>query len=117
MTTHLEKLPNNPLLRRRQTGRNLIDQLLIIAMVLVLSSQTQAQNYSAKWPEKFDLVLQHTLPLEHNRGQRLPLYLWPALDPGPLLDKDAETLVKELNDRGIALFGAWKKNDRENSLK
>ena len=89
--------------------------LIKVLALLLLSGQVQAQN-SSRWAEKFDLVLQSTKPLEHDRGHRLPLYLWPALDPGPLDDQDAEILVNELNQRGIALFGAWKKSDKDNSL-
>ncbi len=104
----------HPVLWRSRS--NFFSCFLILTTILVLSKQACAQDSPSGWAEKFDLVLQHTRPLEHARGNRLPLYLWPAIDPGPLKDEEAEVLVRELNDRGIALFGAWKKNDRESSL-
>lgn len=69
-----------------------------------------------QWPGKIQVVLENTSPLVYDRGNRLPLYLWPAMDPGPLDDATAEILVKELNSRGIGIVCSWDPEDRRKSL-
>ncbi len=58
-------------------------------------------------PEPIRLVLDIAKPLAHPRGNRLPLYLWPAMNPGPLSDAVAEQLVRELDRRGVGLVCSW----------
>jgi hypothetical protein len=67
-------------------------------------------------PPHIELVLRETKPLEHPRGNRLPLYLWPAMNPGPLEPADAEQLVRDLDARGIGLVCAWHHTKRDESL-
>ena len=40
------------------------------------------------WPEKIRMVLREAKPLTFSRGSRLPLYLWPAMNPGDLDGKN-----------------------------
>lgn len=68
------------------------------------------------WPEKMQILLDNTAPLEYDRGDRLPLYLWSAKDLGDFEPDRAEELVAELNRRGIGVVCSWKKNDVEGSL-
>jgi hypothetical protein len=68
------------------------------------------------WPKKIQLVLDKTKPLDHPRGGRLPLYLWPAMDPGRMDAARAEELVRELDRRGIGLVCTWAPDRREESL-
>jgi hypothetical protein len=68
------------------------------------------------WSEQVQMVLDATQPLTDDRGNRLPLYLWPAMDPGPLDDASAETLVRELDRRGIGLVTSWSPINKEKSL-
>ena len=58
-------------------------------------------------PEPIRIVLDNTHPFAHPRGKRLPLYLWPAMNPGKLTDAQAENLVRELDRRGIGLVCRW----------
>jgi len=69
-----------------------------------------------QWPEKIQVVLEQTKPLQFDRGQRLPLYLWPAMNPGPLDTARAEQLVRLLNERGVGLVCSWNPHDIESSL-
>ncbi|MBT4484421.1 MAG: hypothetical protein HOC71_12180, partial [Candidatus Latescibacteria bacterium] len=69
-----------------------------------------------KWPEKIQIVLDNTKPLQFERGTRLPLYLWPAMDPGDLDKATAEILVKELDHRGIGLVCSWSPENHEKTL-
>lgn len=75
-----------------------------------------AQINEPKYPEKIRVVLDNTKDLEYERGSRLPLYLWPAMDPGSLNDDGAEQLVTLLNSRGIGLIASWRKDHREESI-
>jgi hypothetical protein len=75
-----------------------------------------ADKSQAKWPEHIQIVLDTTKPLEFDRGERLPLYLWQAMNPGALDQDNAEELVEQLNKRGVGLVTSWNPNKREQSL-
>ncbi len=66
-----------------------------------------------KWNKSIQLVLDQTKPLQFQRGDRLPLYLWPAMNPGNLTDPQAEELVRILDERGIGLVCSWSKDQKE----
>ena len=74
------------------------------------------QGTAAKWPSHIQCVLDETEPLKYDRGRRLPLYLWNAMDPGTLDDEAAVELVRTLNDRGVGLISPWNPGNREKSL-
>lgn len=69
-----------------------------------------------KWPPRIQIVLDNTKPLRFDRGDRLPLYLWQATDPGPLDSESAEGLVSTLSKRGVGLINSWDPRNREKSL-
>ena len=69
-----------------------------------------------QWNENIRTILDNTSVLQHDRGSRLPLYLWPAMDPGELDDHSAEALVRELDKRGIGIVCSWNQADREESI-
>ncbi|MHC4555993.1 MAG: hypothetical protein ACYTFW_00750 [Planctomycetota bacterium] len=75
-----------------------------------------AEKKAAKWPSHIQIVLDETEPLKYDRGKRLPLYLWQAMDPGSLDEKTARELVEELNERGVGLITSWDPRNREKSL-
>lgn len=75
-----------------------------------------AEEKTTKWPAHIQCVLDETTPLKYDRGRRLPLYLWNAMDPGTLDDEKAIELVKTLNERGIGLIASWNPDKREKSL-
>ena len=75
-----------------------------------------ADEETPKWPSHIQCVLDETTPLEHNRDERLPLYLWQAMDPGTLDDDAASELVKVLNERGVGLVTSWDPGNRGKSL-
>jgi hypothetical protein len=68
------------------------------------------------WPKKIQAVLDNAKPLAFPRAKRLPIYLWPAMDPGTLSDARAEELVRELDRRGIGLVASWSADKNEESL-
>jgi len=56
--------------------------------------------------EKIALVLRETQPLKFPRGDRLPLYVWPAMDiPGD--EAAVEATLKALDERGIGACASW----------
>jgi len=76
----------------------------------------KAKRPELKWPSHIQVVLDTTKSLKFDRGERLPLYLWQAMDPGTLDEQATEELVKELNERGVGLISSWDPNNREESL-
>jgi hypothetical protein len=96
--------------------QRLIAVLIITTLASDISQAGQANEKTAKWPPHIQVVLDNTTPLEHDRGDRLPLYLWNAMNPGPLDDKTAEELVAKLNERGIGLISSWDPRSRKESL-
>ncbi len=80
------------------------------------ANHCRAQEQAPKWPDHIQVVLDSTMPLEYDRGERLPLYLWQAMDPGQLDKEAAEELVKALDERGIGLITSWDPRNREKSL-
>ena len=96
--------------------QRLIAVLIIAALAINMAHAGKAKEKTAKWPPHIQVVLDNTKPLEYDRGDRLPLYLWNAMDPGPLDDKTAEELVKMLNERGVGLISSWDPRSRQKSL-
>ena len=66
--------------------------------------------------EMIDVVLSSTEPLLHPRGDRLPLYVWPAMGVGTDDEAEAEEIVGQLDDRGIAVVSSWNHKRKEESL-
>lgn len=74
------------------------------------------EEEAAKWPSHIQVVLDETEPLKYDRGERLPLYVWQAMDPGTLDTQAAVEVVKALNERGVGLVTSWNPGNREKSL-
>ncbi len=91
--------------------------LLIAVSLFLLSTPTAAGPESTKWAANIQLVLDNTKPLVFDRQKRLPLYLWPGRDPGPLTETQAIELVRLLDERGIGLLCRWKPHQLEDSLR
>ncbi|MCE5251992.1 hypothetical protein LLG96_17450 [bacterium] len=94
--------------------------LTITAFISILSVHilygADAPKNTTMWSQRIQTVLDSTQPLRYERGKRLPLYLWPAMDPGKIDEKTAEQLVRELDRRGIGLICSWSPENREESL-
>jgi hypothetical protein len=89
---------------------------VIIALAASIANLCMAEQQARKWPPHIQIVLDSTTPLRFDKADRLPLYLWQAMDPGSLDDKAAEELIKELNKRGVALISSWNPKNREKTL-
>ena len=68
------------------------------------------------WPDNIRVIFDNTTPLTYDHGDRLPLYLWPAIDPDRLSIAEAESLVKELDKRGIGVISRWSARKKEISI-
>ena len=88
---------------------------IIIAFLVVLNLVrcSSSNDLKVSWSKNIQVILDNTTPLKYERGDRLPLYLWPAIDPGQLTPAAAETLVKELNKRGVGLVSSWSIKDSD----
>jgi len=96
----------------RKVNHPFFAALLLGALVTPLWSQKTTES----WPEHIQLVLDNTRPLQCDRGRRLPLYLWPAMNPGPLSPDRAEALVHALDRRGVGLVCTWRPDRRQDCL-
>jgi hypothetical protein len=56
-------------------------------------------------------ILEATRPLPTPRGERLPLFLWPAQQLGTEDEKELESLLSELEARGISAIASWRPPD------
>ncbi len=94
-------------------------KLFITSMVIILFASadfSRAEDRAAKWPSHIQVVLDSTRPLKYDRGGRLPLYLWQAMDPGQLNEEELQELVTELDKRGVGLISSWNPGNRQESL-
>ena len=91
---------------------------MIILSAGNIADLCRAKDNAVEWPAHIQTVLDATQPLQFNRGSRLPLYLWQAMDPGspPIQSGAAEELVKKLDKRGVGLITSWDPGNREDSL-
>ena len=87
-----------------------------ISLLVNVAGLDTAETTASKWPAHIQVVLDATTPLEYDRNERLPLYLWQAMDPGPLDEEAAEELVRTLNERGVGLITSWNPSNRQGSL-
>jgi hypothetical protein len=63
------------------------------------------------WPANIQVILDNTTVLEYDNGKRLPLCLWPAIDPGSMSDDKAEKLIEEMDKRGVGIVCSWSMKD------
>jgi hypothetical protein len=80
--------------------------LTLVGAVLVVTA------HAVEWPKHMQVVLDETRPLAFDRGVRLPLYLWPALNAGAVDEATATAIVKTLDQRGVGLVSSWSPNPK-----
>ncbi|MEW6234452.1 MAG: hypothetical protein AB1656_03620 [Candidatus Omnitrophota bacterium] len=90
--------------------------LLLLTFLASISRSPAAGEKAEKWKKSIQIALDKTEPLKFDRGERLPLYLWPAMNPGKMDDGQAEELVHLLDSRGVGLVCSWDYNRLEGSL-
>jgi hypothetical protein len=92
------------------------DAIKLISVILILTQCSAPVEKKTQWRDNIQVVLNNTKPLKFERGNRLPLYLWPAIGPGELSPAAAEQLVKELDKRGVGLVCSWSTKDSNNII-
>jgi len=97
-------------------ANRLIVTWMAISLLATAGNFYGAEKKAVKWPSHIQVVLDATKPLKFDRGERLPLYLWQAMDPGSLDDEATEELVNEFNKRGVGLISSWNPGNRQESL-
>jgi hypothetical protein len=88
-----------------------ISIIIFISLIFKLFIPARAQ-----YADHIQVVLENTRPIDYDLGNRLPLILWPLIDPGPLTTDQAKDLVTELDARGIALISRWTRDNRQEAL-
>jgi hypothetical protein len=86
-------------------------KIIVLFLIILLSQCSAPVVEDTKWPENIRVILDNTTVLKYNKGGRLPLYLWPAIDPGIMSNEMAERLVSELDKRGVGLVCSWSMDD------
>ena len=66
--------------------------------------------------EMINTVLENARPLEHPRGDRLPLYVWSVVGAETGDDAETEEIMRQLDERGIGFISSWNHNNKEQSL-
>jgi hypothetical protein len=89
--------------------------ILFIVLFIITSHNSLARD-TTQLPEKVQIVLENTKPLEYSRNNRLPLYLWSARDVGIFDQESADKIVKDLDERGIGIVCTINKNNIEESI-
>ncbi len=93
-----------------------IPTAIVLFQFLLLNCIEYAHAADTNLPEPIRIVLQNTEPLKYPRGNRLPIFLWPAMNPGRLSDDQALKLVQELDRRGVSLVCRWDHSRFDDSL-
>ncbi len=89
---------------------NIIIPITIYLLILLPQCSVPVEE-QVLWPENIQVILDNTTVLKYDNGNRLPLYLWPAIDPGILSDDMAERLIIEMDKRGIGIVCSWSMKD------
>lgn len=84
-------------------------------LVAPVGAEKEPKPPAAK-PRRVETVLATIKRLPNGRKTQLPLYLWPAMDPGPLRAASGQRLVEELNRRGVGLVCSWAPRRAEATL-
>ena len=87
---------------------------LSITYAEIADSKEEARTSSVSRSVK--LVLENTEPLKWPRGERLPLYLWPVMDVDTGDEKQTESVIRQLDARGIAAISSWDPARQQHTL-
>jgi hypothetical protein len=79
--------------------------LLLLALLAAQAEPTDR--------ELIEAILDDTEPLEAPRGNRLPLYVWPAHSLGTTDENELVAILKALEARGMAAIASWNPDDPE----
>jgi hypothetical protein len=91
-------------------------QIFTLFLTLILFRCSTPEVKQKPWSDNIRVILDNTAPLKYDNGVRLPLYLWPAIDPGDLSNDSAMLLVKEMDKRGVGLVCSWTTKDIDRRL-
>lgn len=84
--------------------------------VFFFGAMITARGGEEKVSANVEMVLRETQPMKASRGQRLPLYLWQAMDVGDVDEATIEKTLQELDRRGIGLVTSWHPGEKDRDL-
>ncbi|MBI4662026.1 MAG: hypothetical protein HY735_24655 [Verrucomicrobia bacterium] len=79
-----------------------------------------SESLGAEPPSKHAVlqkILETTKPLPVNRGDRLPLFVWAAMDVGTSDENETLAILRALAARGIGAITSWNPQNKESSLR
>ncbi len=98
-------------------NRNSIQLGLLVGSLVFCVLPRGMGDTSDPLPRNLQVVLDETQPLNHARGERLPLWVLPISGSLSRVDSDRSTAVlKALNERGIGYTVDWRPDRKEASL-
>ena len=100
-----------PILGACDVGGFLSGITTLLLLLLASTSSGQWKDY----PPNIQLILQNTRPLDHPRGERFPLLLWPVLHTEVKDASVQERIIRDLDTRGVAMIASWDDADRKAS--
>lgn len=86
---------------------------ILLAVILCFLSTTDRALGQLTDHELIREIIRTTTPLIEPRGDRLPLYLWPAHQLGTRDEEEMEVLIRRLEARGIAVLSNWRPGNEE----
>jgi len=108
---------------KEQENRKTITSLILFCFhVFLLSifyaeiSYFQTLKGEPRMSQHIKFVLENIEPLKWPRGNRLPLYLWPIMDVDTGDDAETESVIRQLDARGIAAISTWNPARQEETL-
>ena len=87
-----------------------IKRIAVVPFLIILFFSCREEK-KKQWPPKVEVILTNSSYLKYGNGNRLPLYLWPAIDPGDFSPSDTRQLVDEFKKRGIGIVSSWNMED------
>jgi hypothetical protein len=94
--------------------RNCSRQIFLCSFLL--GPALAAEETPVTYPEAIQIALDSTTPLQHPRGDRLPLLLWPALEAVVEDEALQEKVMREFDRRGLAVMATWNYDEKDKSL-
>ncbi len=85
--------------------------VLVLCVASLSAHSPHSAQHSTSDLDIIEAIIRRTEPLSAPRGDRLPLYVWPAHRLGTDESSDMERLIRALDARGMAVFGVWNPGD------
>lgn len=90
-----------------------VPRSVFLVFLAVVTAVSNSAGGAERQEEMLKVVYGASRPLEHERGDRLPLYVWACHDIVTGNEADMKHTLRRLADRGIAVISSWEKGKRQ----